>query len=208
MPSPSNFNPDQLHEHFNRVMGATGVSFEDNNRIVRLPSGHRFVAGDIDHEITRFGDEVNQTRINLLNEAGSPGNLWLTEVRTPRGFEDTTASIIMPSGPRERTILRWEEAGEDDQKVTETHQTWDTGKQEILRSVGNPSQSQANELIGKALQFLPDLVIPKHPGRVNVSMYEADVTPEGDFQLGDLRFSSPGQYAFNARTRRYERIPN
>lgn len=69
----SNFNPDQLHEHFDRLKNDLGVELEDNARMLRLPTGHRFVLGQGSALKGRSGDV--DTFFSLLSEAGEVGRL-------------------------------------------------------------------------------------------------------------------------------------
>lgn len=69
----SNFNPDQLHEHFDRLKNDLGIELEDNARMIRLPTGHRFVLGQGAAMSGRSGDV--DTFFPLLSEAGEVGRL-------------------------------------------------------------------------------------------------------------------------------------
>jgi len=70
----SNFNPDQLHEHFDRLKNDLGVELEDNARIVKLPSGHRFGIGE-SHVKDHPKNYETLVRMDLLSEYGRVGQL-------------------------------------------------------------------------------------------------------------------------------------
>ena len=84
----SNFNPDQLHEHFDRLKSDLGIELEDNARMIKLPTGHRFVLGEGAAMGGRHGDV--DTFFSLHSEAGEVGRLATSS------YEDKTtdASII------------------------------------------------------------------------------------------------------------------
>ena len=84
----SNFNPDQLHEHFDRLKNDLGIELEDNARMIRLPTGHRFVLGQGAAMKGRHGDI--DTFFPLQSEAGKVGRLATSSY----GDKVTDASII------------------------------------------------------------------------------------------------------------------
>jgi len=75
----SNFNPDQLHEHLDRIKENFGIELEDNGRMVRIPTGQRFVVGEAKHYIHDDPDKPTETHIDVHTEAGLMGSLWLRE---------------------------------------------------------------------------------------------------------------------------------
>ena len=85
----SNFNPDQLHEHFDRLKNDLGIELEDNARMIKLPTGHRFVLGAgsvMTGTGTRHHNDpkihaaipAGDTFFPLLTEAGEVGELHTT----------------------------------------------------------------------------------------------------------------------------------
>jgi len=87
----ANFNPDQLHEHFDRLSQHLGFELEDNARMIKLPTGHRFVLGKGSVLTGKFGTptvHVGDTFFPLLTEGGEVG-----ELRTTVYPDESTASI-------------------------------------------------------------------------------------------------------------------
>lgn len=177
MPSPSNFNPDQLHEHFDRIKRATGIELTDNNRMIQLPTGHKFIAGELKHFRAMDISRVT-TDIPLHSEKGKLGSLHM--------IEDPDATFayldLMDDEPRGYMMTF---AGEQVKP-----RPW----QDPM-----PQYNPTAEFVDKQIGLLDDSRLSrdpiKNPGVVRVT--ESDRSSSRRARLG-----------FNARTRRYEHIPD
>jgi len=85
----SNFNPDQLHEHFDRLKSNLGIELEDNAQMIKLPTGHRFAVGrGTAFQGLRHGD-VADLHLSLHSEVGEVGTF------TTSGYEDKTVDAVV-----------------------------------------------------------------------------------------------------------------
>lgn len=182
------FNANQLHEHFDRVKEATGVEFTDNNRMVQLPTGHKFIVGEIDHVVS---DDVNiDTHIPLFAEHGQMGVLNLSDSPSKistGNYVIAGLDLLKEGGEFSKTSFTFSDSGESN--------TIEAGEHKLHR---NPTAGQIDDEI-KRIDFRgrnrPRI---ERPGIVNALGYER----------ATRNAKTLGRFGFNSRTGRYEQVPD
>lgn len=185
----SNFNPDQLHEHFDRIKEETGVKFVDNNRMIQLPTGHKFVVGHVFHTVHGTNDSSegsHYTTLSLHGEQGEMGRLSLVNGPSMFGGRDVHAGLDLREGEgRSKSSFTFTGSG--------LNSTSKAGDRTLYR---NPTTEQLNDEIGK--------IDPSGLSREKMEQPGTVVVAEGD--EFDMKYL--GTLAFNSRTGRYEHIPS
>lgn len=204
MPSRSNFNPDQLQKHFDRIAEATGVSFVDDNRMLRFPSGHKFVVGKMRHTIKR--DDIDEpdffdlrTSINLFGESGHTASVMMDEIHLGEDIQLPNVDAFLYGDDNIESHINWSPTqGETDGQIRVRPRGYRPG---VFYSVNNPTDEQTEELVSKSLQSKLHRDPFDKPGIVKVVEEE----PTGDWR----RYvqTDHGLYAYNSVRRRYEKAP-
>lgn len=124
----SNFNPDQLHEHFDRLKNDLGVELEDNARVLKLPSGHRFAIGQSQIEVdSHYG--LNFARMNLLTEYGRVGGARVTWKSDPMNQLASELDVDFDedrNGPIRTENVRYTPSGDVDPSSVDHSISWST----------------------------------------------------------------------------------
>jgi len=191
----SNFNPDQLHEHFDRLKNDLGIELEDNARMIRLPTGHRFVLGEGAAMRGRHGDI--DTFFPLQSEAGEVGRLATSSYAD----KVTDASIIFDKDNSRRVgtkrtahNIRWTNSPdvgnppEDDER----DKWYKNPDSETMDSV-------VNEVLERGGDTRPDTL--KGAGTIKMENYSG--TRSEGFGWDVL-----GNVAMNRKSGRFEWIPD
>jgi hypothetical protein len=191
----SNFNPDQLHEHFDRLKNDLGIELEDNARMIRLPTGHRFVLGQGAAMRGRHGDI--DTFFSLQSEAGEVGRLATSSYTD----KVTDASIIFDKDNSRRVgtkrtshNIRWTNSPdvgnppEDDER----DKWYNNPDSETMDSV-------VNEVLERGGDSRPDTL--KGAGTIQIEGYSG--TRSEGFGWDVL-----GNVAMNRKSGRFEWIPD
>lgn len=209
MPSRSNFNPDQLQAHFDRIAATTGVSLVDDNRMLRFPSGHKFVIGNVRHTIKREWDDTDdpdaasffelRTALSLHSESGRTASVHMDELHDHEGFYLQNVNAFLFGDDNIESHISWTPAkSSTDGKMRVKQRDHRPG---VFSSVSNPTDEQTEELVSKSLQSkLPRDPFDK-PGIVKV------VTEEDVDDWRHTVQTDHGMYAYNSVRRRYEKAP-
>lgn len=214
----SNFNPDQLHEHFDRIKGTFGVELEDNGRMIKLPTGQRFGVGGSRFDIHDTPDYPNEVRIPLLTEVGRVGLLDLAVDRAKVSLvnmgnnQSRYEDFHRPNNvPKIRTmhILPLDEQN-DEQDVTGSRRF---PENEILGTVTvNPSKEFIDRVVTESMPFAKrDSESLDNPATFNIrrhpdlSDFDIDAVPSWFTQnpIQEL-----GRMSMNRQSGRFEWIPD
>jgi hypothetical protein len=211
----SNFNPDQLHEHFDRIKGTFGIELEDNGRMVKLPTGHRFGVGRSLFNIQTTPGLSNEVNIRLLTEAGEIGEMGVTGDRAGMILRNTGnmgEDLKIPSNvPKSKHIkivpLNEQHTQQDMTRVGHHPKTGD-----LWSNIWNPSEEFLDRTVRESMPFAkrtPETL--DNPATFDIRRYPDFSDPRRD-DAPDWIISNPvislGKMSMNRQSGRFEWIPD
>ena len=215
----SNFNPDQLHEHFDRLSQHLGFELEDNARMIKFPTGHRFVLGEGNVLINTRTPRQVSTDMRLLSESGQVG--FMTTTTVPEGSKirgphplNTASAAAHVLFNRDRNQPSYEEGfdkflrGEGPKPTTPDVFDLDWRNSRVdpadihRHKITNPSSGAVDSIVDEVMMRGGD-ARPKTLHNAGTFTVAEDVETDRDFYTNRL-----GRVSMNRKSNKFEWIPD
>jgi len=218
----SNFNPDQLHEHFDRISQHLGFELEDNARMIRFPTGHQFVLGEGNVLISTITPRQVSTDMRLLSESGQVGFMTTTtvpeglKIRGPHPLNTASAAALVMFNrdknqssyeegfdkylrgegpaptPPDVFTLNWNNSHVDGPALPSRHR----------HSITNPSSGAVDSVVDEVMMRGGD-ARPETLHNAGTYTVAEDVETDKDFYTNRL-----GKVSMNRKSGRFEWVPD
>lgn len=188
----NNFNADQLHEHFDSIKAATGVEFTDDNRMVQLPTGHKFVAGGIQH-YRNLDEETAVSYVDIHGEEGQVGHVTMETGNHRTGGAGADVTFYNDPSLNTEDFVEQMHFKKDFKTVLP--------KEGTPPLIVNPPADYVNDTLSRLRKFNLNKDPIESPGVATAIAFS-------ELPDGRVEASRGVRFGFNSRTKRYEEIPD